>query len=347
MLQQALHGQRNDVARALTQGQQTHAEGGDAVIQVLAELALHNGFLEVFVGGRHDAHIQLDGGLTAQASELALLQHAQQFALQVHGHFADFIQKQGAALGLLEQAFLFAVGASEGPFVMTKQHVFDQVVWHGRAVECHKGATGSARSFVQHTRQHFFARTRGAHQQGRNVGLCDSFGQSQQVLTGRIDKHHAAHGLNGGACRVGAQVVVQSQPRGGAHIVAGQHGHGATTARFHGQLQFMSVNACHHRQTQACLLQQLLHRLQSCHVHTQVQNHDGSIRRLRQQHVQRVDGHQSPAAVVQGLAVLGAQRCFRVQPKGQRGRCSSWLHRVASHFVSMCKATLVPVIYDV
>jgi hypothetical protein len=45
---------------------------------------------------------------------------------------------------------------------------------------------------------------------------------------------------------------------------------------------------------------------------------------------------------MQGLAVLRAQRFFRVQPKGQRGRCRRWLHGVASHSVGTCKATLVP-----
>jgi hypothetical protein len=45
---------------------------------------------------------------------------------------------------------------------------------------------------------------------------------------------------------------------------------------------------------------------------------------------------------MQGLAVLGAQRFFRVQPKGQRGRCRRWLHGVASHSDGTCKATLVP-----
>jgi hypothetical protein len=45
---------------------------------------------------------------------------------------------------------------------------------------------------------------------------------------------------------------------------------------------------------------------------------------------------------MQGLAVLRAQRFFRVQPKGQRGRCRRWLHGVASHSDGTCKATLVP-----
>ena len=76
--------------------------------------------------------------------EETVLQEAQQLALQVHGHLANFVQKQGAALGLLKQTLLLTVSASEGPFFVAKQHVFDQVFWHGRAVERDKRAMGTA-----------------------------------------------------------------------------------------------------------------------------------------------------------------------------------------------------------
>ena len=150
MLQQALNGQRDDVAGTLGQGQQAHAESGNAVVQVFAELTPCDGFFQVLVGGGHDAYIQLDGALATQSGELALLQHAQQLALQVHGHLANFVQKQGAALGLFKQTLLIAVGARECAFVVTKQHVFDQVFRHGGTVQGHERTTGTARSFVQH-----------------------------------------------------------------------------------------------------------------------------------------------------------------------------------------------------
>ena len=225
---------------------------------------------------------------------------------------------------------------------MTKQHVFDQVVWHGRAVEGHKGAAGSARGFMQHTGQHFLARTRGAYQQGSDFGLCNSFGQSQQVLTGRIDKHDVAHGLGAGASHVLVEQVVQTHPRSAAGVTSGQHGQGARLTGLHSQLQFLALHPRDDGGVQPRLLQKLLNRLQTGHIHTQVQHHHGRIGRVRHQGVECVHRHQRPAAGVQGLAVLGAHRFFRVQPKGQRGRCRSWLHGVASHSDGTCKATLVP-----
>ena len=260
----------------------------------------------------------------------------------MHGHFTDFVQKQGAALGLFKQTLLIAVRAGKGAFFVAKQHVLDQVFRHGGAIEGHKRTACTGRRLVQHPGHDFFARTGWTNQQGRHIGLCHFFGQGQQVLAGWIHKHHMAHGLNDGANAWGAQVGVQAQPRSAAHIVCGQDRHRTALAGFYCQLERLTLDTRHHGCGQSCFLQQLLHGLQAGDIQTQVQHHHGRIGRLRNQRFERGDRHQGPATGVQGLAVLGAQGFFRVQPEGQRGRCSNWLHGVASHSVGMCKATLVP-----
>ena len=257
--------------------------------------------------------------MATQACELSLLQHAQQLALQVHGHLANFVQKQGAALGLLEQAFLFAVSPGEGPFFVTKQHVFDQVFRHGCAIERHKRALCAAGSFVQHAGQNLFARACGAHQQSGHIGVGDFFGQGQQVLAGGVDKHHIAHGLRRLAGCGRDELVVQSLPRGGANILCGQHGQRACLGGFNSQVQGLAVDAADHGQVEAGVLQELLHGFEPRHLQIQVQHHHGRIGGMGQQVVQGVHGHHSPAADLQCMAVLGAQGCFGVQPKGQRG----------------------------
>ncbi|MNG22771.1 hypothetical protein D3C84_1072950 [compost metagenome] len=65
------------------------------------------------MGGGNDAYIHLMGLVAAQRSYLALLQYTQQFALQGQLHVADFIQKQGTAVGRVEQARAVTVSASE------------------------------------------------------------------------------------------------------------------------------------------------------------------------------------------------------------------------------------------
>src|SRR5439155_25580062 len=74
------------------------------VIQVLAEAPrLHLG-LEVLVGGREDAHVDLQGAVAADPLELALLQDAQDLGLRLRPHVADLVEEERPAVGDLELA---------------------------------------------------------------------------------------------------------------------------------------------------------------------------------------------------------------------------------------------------
>ena len=42
----------------------------------------------------------------AQMHEFSVLQHAQDLALRVHAHSADFVEEQGSAVGDFEQTLL-------------------------------------------------------------------------------------------------------------------------------------------------------------------------------------------------------------------------------------------------
>ena len=52
---------------------------------------------------------------------MLFLQGAQKFALEVQGHLANFIQKQGAALGGLEAAGAVLDGPGKGTARMSKE----------------------------------------------------------------------------------------------------------------------------------------------------------------------------------------------------------------------------------
>ena len=78
--QKILNQQRNILA-ALAQGRDKHGKGVEAVIQVGTKAPLLHGFEQVFIGGRHHAHVDFAGLAAAHALELALLQHAQKRGL--------------------------------------------------------------------------------------------------------------------------------------------------------------------------------------------------------------------------------------------------------------------------
>ena len=97
------------------------AERVDPVVEVLAEAAVREQRLEVAVGGRDDAHVDLDLAAAAHARELAVLQHAQQLRLHRRRHVADLVEEERAAVRLLEAAAAAATAAPEkAPFSWPK-----------------------------------------------------------------------------------------------------------------------------------------------------------------------------------------------------------------------------------
>lgn len=106
-----------------------------AVQQVGAEAALFDQGFQVLVGGGDHAHIHADQLAPADTEEFVLGQHAQQSGLQRQRHIADFIQKQRAAVGLFEAAYVPLGGAGEGAGFVAEQLAFQQLGRNGGGVE--------------------------------------------------------------------------------------------------------------------------------------------------------------------------------------------------------------------
>ena len=74
------------------------------MIEIAAKLVLLDEFVEIAVGGDDDAHIDLDGFVAADALDFAFFEDAEQLGLHGQRHVADFVEEEGAAVGLLELA---------------------------------------------------------------------------------------------------------------------------------------------------------------------------------------------------------------------------------------------------
>ena len=71
---------------------------------------------EAAIGGGDEAEIDIDRRRAADAHDAPLLQHAQQFGLHLHGHLADFVEKDGAAISEFKFARLAVFrGAGKAP----------------------------------------------------------------------------------------------------------------------------------------------------------------------------------------------------------------------------------------
>ena len=122
-------------------GERRHLDGEhvEAIEQVAAEVAAHDGFFEVAVRGGDDAHVALARDVAADALVDALLQDAQQLHLHRQAHVADLVEEQRAALGDLETALAGGDGAGERALLVAEQFGLEELGGNGAAIDGDEG----------------------------------------------------------------------------------------------------------------------------------------------------------------------------------------------------------------
>src|SRR4051812_35203407 len=100
-----MYDERMNILRALAQRRQANRKDRKTIEEVAAESALLDCALKVYVRGGDDAHVHFDNLVAADASELAVLQHAKQTHLSRKTHLAYLVQKKRPAVGLFKAAF--------------------------------------------------------------------------------------------------------------------------------------------------------------------------------------------------------------------------------------------------
>ena len=121
-----VRGKRRNVFAALAQRRNVNLDRVQAEEQVFAKIAGGNRVLQIGVGGRDHAHVDVLGARRANALDLARLQHAQQLGLLAHRDVADLVEEDGAVVGQLEASD--AVGARVGEGAL---HVAEELALEG------------------------------------------------------------------------------------------------------------------------------------------------------------------------------------------------------------------------
>ena len=103
--------------------------------EVLSEIPLPHLLLDVSIRGGDDPHIHGNRLCSAHELELALLQDAEQLALQLHLHFADFVQQESAIIRQLELSGRALDGARKRPLFVSEEGAFQKRVGDGGAVD--------------------------------------------------------------------------------------------------------------------------------------------------------------------------------------------------------------------
>src|SRR6266566_8716548 len=98
--------EQGNILGALSQWRDADRKNIKPIIQVGAELAVFDHFLEVAVGCRYQPNVDFLGSSAAQPFKLAFLQCPKQFRLNVDGDISDLIQKERALVGEFKPANL-------------------------------------------------------------------------------------------------------------------------------------------------------------------------------------------------------------------------------------------------
>ena len=204
-------GERADVLDAFAERRDVDADDVEAVEQVLAEGAGFDGAFGLAVGGGDDADVGAQGLVAADAGELAFLEDAEELGLDEHGHFADFVEEEGAAVALFEAADALLHGTGERAFLVAEEFGFEQAFGDGGAVDGDEIFGGAVGELVDGAGDDFLAAAGFAGDEDGGVGAGDAADELEDVLHGgRLADHGFAGGVGlGGGARGGGFLGAQ------------------------------------------------------------------------------------------------------------------------------------------
>ena len=131
------------VLAPLAQRRQHDLHRVDPIVQIMPEFSFRDGLGNVGMGGAEHAHVDVNLLRCAKALKAPVLQHAEQFGLQLGRHFRDFIQQQSSTVGQFEFAGSGRCRASESTAFVAKEFALKQSFGNCRATNFYErmGAT--------------------------------------------------------------------------------------------------------------------------------------------------------------------------------------------------------------
>ncbi|MCG3148042.1 MAG: hypothetical protein PCFJNLEI_01484 [Verrucomicrobiae bacterium] len=154
--EEVVHEQGN-VLRPVTERGEEDGRVVEPVVEVLPELFFVDGLFEVAMGRGKDADVHADGFFAAEALDGFVLQHAEEFGLGAGADVADFVEEDGAVVGLFEAADAAHGGTGKGALFVTKEFAFKEGFGDGGAVDDDEGLVGPVAVLVDGAGNEFLA----------------------------------------------------------------------------------------------------------------------------------------------------------------------------------------------
>src|SRR5262249_47443764 len=144
-LSQEMIRENRNVLHPISKWRQRDADYVQAIVQILTQMLALDRFTWIAIRRGHETHV--DDGimlLTADTTNHAVLDDAQQLRLQRQRHLGELVEEERSTVRHLEQTGFVAVGASERALAMSEHLGLEQLLRHRRAVDGHETARGAA-----------------------------------------------------------------------------------------------------------------------------------------------------------------------------------------------------------
>lgn len=201
-------GEAGDVFRAVAQGGEIDLEGAEAEEEIRTEFATGDELLEGAMSGGDEAEISGARAGVADGGVFLAFNDAEEFHLDRGGDVADFVEEDGAALGMLEEAGAVGVGTGEGTADVAEEFAFHQLRAEGGQVNGNEWFAGAGRVLMDGFGDEFLACAAFAGDENSGFGFSDEGDPFEDGLHrwGLADKLRAGE-LAGGGWRGGFRLV--------------------------------------------------------------------------------------------------------------------------------------------
>ena len=128
--------------------------------------------------------------MAANPIKMTVRQNPQQTSLQLGGHVADLVEKQGPPFCLLEATPTHRLGAGEGAALVTEELTFEQIARNSGRVESHERLVSAGTVAMQSACDQLFSGSRFARHQHGHTRLRQSPDRAENFLHGgRLTQH--------------------------------------------------------------------------------------------------------------------------------------------------------------
>ncbi len=171
-----------DVGAAFAQARDVDGYDVETEIEILAKSSGAVGGFEIAIGGGDHADVHRNFFIAADRTHFFFLQDAQELGLHFQRKLADFIEKNCAAVGCLEEAGFGFQRAGEGAFLVAEEFAFHQRGNERAAIHGDEGHFRERAAKVNGARDEFLAGAAFAGDQHGGAGFFQARDHAQDVL---------------------------------------------------------------------------------------------------------------------------------------------------------------------